>query len=338
MRRLPAGRRGPAQAAAGWSGVPWWQRLLGALLMATALAVALFQAPDRAVQTLVARWAPPPSDFVDVKGQIVHVRDQGPRNDPLPIVLIHGTSASLHTWEGWVRALRTQRRVITFDLPGFGLTGPFAGQYQPDNYHGDQYARFVLDLLDKLQVQRAVMGGNSLGGEVAWRTAVMAPQRVASLVLVDAGGPAFTPIEVPLAFSLARLPVLNRIGQWVLPRAVVAQSLASVYGQPERITPELVDRYYELALREGNRRALTLRMQGLEVGDDAQRIATLKLPTLILWGGRDRLIPPEVGRQFAKQIAGSQLVVFDALGHVPQEEDPATSVKPVLDFLGLKRP
>lgn len=338
MRRLPAGRKGPAQAAAGWSGVPWWQRLLGLLLMATALAVALFQAPDRGVQTLVARWAPPPSDFVDVKGQIVHVRDQGPRNDPLPIVLVHGTSASLHTWEGWVRALRTQRRVITFDLPGFGLTGPFAGQYQPDNYHGDQYARFVLDLLDKLQVQRAVLGGNSLGGEVAWRTAVMAPQRVASLVLVDAGGPAFTPVEVPLAFSLARVPVLNRIGQWVLPRAVVAQSLASVYGQPERITPELIDRYYELTLREGNRRALALRMQGLVMSDESARIATLKLPTLILWGGRDRLIPPEVGRQFAKQIAGSQLVVFDTLGHVPQEEDPAASVKPVLDFLGLKRP
>jgi hypothetical protein len=117
--------------ASGWVGVAWWQRLLGLLLMATALAVALFRAPDRPVQTLVARWAPPPSDFVDVKGQIVHLRDQGPRNDPLPIVLIHGTSASLHTWEGWVRALRTQRRVITFDLPGFGLTGPFAGQYHP---------------------------------------------------------------------------------------------------------------------------------------------------------------------------------------------------------------
>ena len=275
-----------------------------------------------------------------MKGQIVHLRDQGPRNDPLPIVLIHGTSASLHTWEGWVRALRTQRRVITFDLPGFGLTGPFSGpptgQYTPDQYHGDQYARFVLDLLDKLQVQRAVLGGNSLGGEVAWRTAAMAPQRVASLVLVDAAGPAFTPIDVPLAFRFARLPVINRVGDWFLPRALVAQSLASVYGHPERITPELVDRYYELTLREGNRRALALRMQEQVMGDHAERIPRLKLPTLILWGGRDRLIPPEVGRQFARQIAGSQLVVFDDLGHVPQEEDPATSVKPVQAFLGLR--
>jgi hypothetical protein len=73
-------------------------RLAGGLLMVTALAVALMRAPDRSVESLVLRWAPPPSDFIDLKGQLVHVRDEGPRNDPLPIVLIHGTSASLHTW------------------------------------------------------------------------------------------------------------------------------------------------------------------------------------------------------------------------------------------------
>ena len=116
-------------------------RLVGVLLILTALVMTLSRAPDRAVETLVARWAPPPSDFIEVKGQLVHLRDEGPRDDALPIVLIHGTSASLHTWEGWVRALKGQRRVITFDLPGFGLTGPFAGQYERDNYAGDTYAR-----------------------------------------------------------------------------------------------------------------------------------------------------------------------------------------------------
>ena len=157
--------------------------------------------------------------------QLVHLRDEGPRDDPLPLVLIHGTSASLHTWEGWVAALKGQRRIISFDLPGFGLTGPFTGQYSPGDYRGDTYARFVLDLLDALQVPRAVVGGNSLGGEIAWRLAVMAPERVAALVLVDAAGPVFTPESVPLGFAVARLPVVNRIAEWVLPRSVVAQSL-----------------------------------------------------------------------------------------------------------------
>ena len=316
-------------------------RVFGVLLMLTALALALSRAPDRPVQTLVARWAPAPSDFVEVKGQIVHLRDEGPRGDPLPVVLIHGTAASLHTWEGWVHALRGQRRVITFDLPGFGLTGPFVGAYaqgpESSRYHGDAYARFVLDLLDALQIERAVLGGNSLGGEVAWRTAALAPQRVASLVLVDAAGPAFTPAGAPLGFWLARAPLVNRLGEWVLPRALVAQGLASVYGDPAKVSPELVERYFELALRDGNRRALALRIQHMTMGEHAERIATLKQPTLILWGGRDKLIPPEVGRLFQQQIAGSRLVVFDDLGHVPHEEDPARTVRPVKEFLGLRR-
>ena len=314
----------------------WVVRIIGVLLMLSALALALSRAPDRPVQTLVARWAPAPSDFIEVKGQLVHLRDVGPRDDALPIVLIHGTSASLHTWEGWVHALKTQRRVISFDLPGFGLTGPFAGDYPRDDYRGDTYARFVLDLLDALKVDRAVIGGNSLGGEVAWRTAYLAPARVAALVLVDAAGPAFVPEDVPLGFRLVRVPVLNRLSEWVLPRDLVAQSVASVYGDPSKITSDLVDRYFEITLREGNRRALRLRLQGLVSGVDAERIPTLKQPTLILWGGRDRLIPPAIAQQFKAQIAGSQLVVFDELGHVPQEEDAARTVVPVKVFLGLK--
>ncbi len=311
-------------------------RIVGVLLMLTALALALSRAPDRAVETLVARWAPAPSAFIEVRGQLVHLRDEGPRDDPLPIVLVHGTSASLHTWEGWVRALKTQRRVITFDLPGFGLTGPFGGQYERDNYQGDTYARFVLDLLDTLKLDRVVIGGNSLGGEVAWRTAHAAPQRVAALILVDAAGPPFTPLQLPLGFALARTPLLNRVSEWALPRSLVAQSVASVYGDPARVTEPLVDRYFELTLREGNRRALVQMLRQRVGGEDAQRIGTLKLPTLILWGGRDRLIPPAIAQQFKQQIAGSQLVIFDELGHVPQEEDPARSVTAVKAFLGLK--
>jgi len=311
-------------------------RLLGVLLMLTALSLSWTSAPDRPVETLVARWAPAPSDFIEVKGQLVHLRDEGPRDDPLPIVLVHGTSASLHTWEGWARALKAQRRVISFDLPGFGLTGPFGGQYAEGNYHGDTYARFVLDLLDALKVERVVMAGNSLGGEVAWRTAYLAPERVASLVLVDAVGPAFTPLSIPVGFQLARVPVVNRLSQWVLPRSLVQESVVSVYGDPAKVTDALVDRYYELTLREGNRRALTQRIQQIVNGEHAERIATLKQPTLILWGGRDRLVPPAVGRQFQQQIAGSQLVVFDELGHVPQEEDPQRTLVPVKAFLGWR--
>jgi pimeloyl-ACP methyl ester carboxylesterase len=312
-------------------------RLLGLLLIASAVGVALSRAPDRPVQTLVARWALPPSDFIDVKGQLVHLRDEGPRDDPTPLLLLHGTGASLHTWDGWAAALRTHRRVIRIDLPAFGLTGPFAGQYAPDDYRGDTYARFVLDVLDALRVERVVIAGNSLGGEVAWRAVTLAPQRFDKLILVDATGYAFTPEDIPLGFRVARLPVVKHIGEHLLPRALVAASVRSVYGDPSRVSADLIDRYFELALREGNRRALGLRMQQLEMGDHAARIRTITLPTLVLWGDRDRLVPPANAQRFAADIRGARLALFDGLGHVPHEEDPARTIAAVAGFLEMDR-
>jgi len=310
-------------------------RAFGVLLMLTALAVTLTHAPDRSVDSLVTRWAPPPSDFMYVKGQFVHFRDEGPRNDPVPLVLIHGTASSLHTWQGWVGDLRARKRVITFDLPGFGLTGPFGGQYPRDDYRADNLARFTLDFLAALHVQRFAIGGNSLGVEVAWRVAAMAPSRVDRLILVDATGYAFVPEHVPVGFQLARVPGLNRIGEFLTPRSVVEDSVRDVYGDPSRVTGALVDRYFEMMTREGNRRALDLRMEVIASDLAPERIGTLKLPTLILWGAKDRLVPPVNAQRFHADIAASQLVIFPGLGHVPQEEDAQQSVAPVRAFLGL---
>jgi pimeloyl-ACP methyl ester carboxylesterase len=316
----------------------WLPRVVGLLLMASAFALALSRAPDRPVQSLVARWAPPPSEFIDLHGQLVHLRDVGPRGDAAPLVLVHGTSASLHTWEGWSGALQAQHRVISFDLPGFGLTGPLSGRYASRSYRGDDLARFVLELLDHLQVQRFTIAGNSLGGEVAWRVASLAPDRVQRLVLVDAAGYELNPESVPIGFRLASLPGANRLFEWLLPRSIVEASVRDVYGDPAKVTPQLVDRYFEIALREGNRGALVQRFQAqaldqATVGASVVRIRALKLPTLVMWGGRDRLIPPAMAQRFQADIAGSRLAVFDSLGHVPQEEDPAATVAALGAFL-----
>ncbi len=306
---------------------------LAVVVLALAGAVAAFWAPDLPVDSLKGRWATPPSTFLSVQGMQVHVRDEGPRDDPTPLVLLHGTSASLHTWDGWVQAISVQRRVIRFDLPGFGLTGP-----APDNdYSLERYARFVAAMLDALQLKQVVLGGNSLGGEIAWATAVMFPQRVERLILVDAAGYAFRSESAPMAFRIARLPGLNRLMENILPRSLVEASVKNVYGNPAAVTPELVDRYYQLARREGNRRALAQRFQQNQPGPLVARIATLHLPVLILWGERDRLIPLENGRHFNQDIAGSRLQVFETLGHVPQEEDPQRTAQAVADFLSVTR-
>jgi pimeloyl-ACP methyl ester carboxylesterase len=309
------------------------RRVLGLLVLASALALPLLRADDQPVETLVAQWAPPPSELVELNGQLLHLRDEGPRDDPVPLLLLHGTSASLHTWDGWARALKTDRRVVRIDLPAFGLTGPWSGAYAGQPYRGENYARFVRDVMDHLKLQRVVLVGNSLGGEVAWRLAALAPERVQRLVLVDTAGLRFTPGVVPLAWQVARLPVLGRLSEWLLTRALVRQGLASVVGDPARITNAQVERYYRLTLRAGNRAALVQRLRSVSPGQGVERIEGLGQPTLVLWGGRDRLIPPEVGERVAASISGSRLVRFDDLGHIPHEEDPARTVAVVRDFL-----
>lgn len=301
------------------------------LFLAVVVAATLYtmHEPDRPFDGLAERWAPPPSTFVDIAGMKVHLRDEGPRDDAEPLVLLHGTSASLHTWEGWVAGLRGTRRVVTVDLPGFGLTGP-----SPDgDYSLEAYARFVGQLLDALRIPRAVVGGNSLGGQIAWEAALMHPDRVSRLILVNAGGYPFVPESMPIGFTIARTPVLNKVMEWTLPRTLVEESVRSVYGDPSRVTPALVDRYYELTLREGNRAALAERFRNPMSGEHAKLIPTLRQPTLIIWGGRDRLIPPDNAAKFHRDIAGSTLVVFDDLGHVPHEEDPARTLEAVAAFL-----
>ncbi len=309
--------------------------LAGLLVLALLLLgtfVAVNWAPDRPVSELEAKWASAPSTFIDIDGHRVHLRDEGPHNQETPIVLFHGTSASLHTWDGWAAELSKDRRVIRIDLPGFGLTGPPPS----GDYTLDAYVRFVRTLLDQLGVQKCVLAGNSFGGAISIAVTNAMPERVSRLVLVDAAGYAVDSVSVPIGFRVARMPVLNRIALVTLPRSVIESSLRNVYGDPSKVTPELIDRYYELTLREGNRGAVAERFRQVPPGAAEPMIPSIDVPTLILWGAKDRLIPLEYGRRFHQDIKGSEMLVFEDLGHVPQEEDPERTALAVKAFLAPK--
>ena len=163
----------------------------------------------------------------------MHLRDEGPAADPVPItILIHGTSASLHTWEGWASALRSRHRVISFDLPGFGLTGPAPS----GDYSAAANVRFMRALLDRLDIQHCVLAGNSLGGNIALETAYALPDRVE-----EPGAGRFGRLSeprrhrFPSASRVARIPGLNRLMQTMLPRGLIEVELAQrVWRYPAR--------------------------------------------------------------------------------------------------------
>jgi len=323
----------------------WLLRGLGLLLLALAFSFAAFRAPDRPLETLVARWAPPPSQFIELQvaghTQLVHLRDEGPREDPLPLLLIHGTSDSLHSWDAWTRELSKTRRVIRMDLPGFGLTGPAAA----GDYRIGAYVAFMAALMDQLRLGRVLLAGNSLGGEVAWMTAAAHPQRVAGLVLLDPSGLPFEPEHLPPGFNASRFGPSAWLSQFLLPRPVVKASVEAVYGDPSKVSAAEVDRYFEITLRAGNRRALGERVQAFlaEVQTDLYRQAwaQLRTPTLLIWGERDRLIPPRTAQQYLdlrpKDAPPARLILLPGVGHVPHVETPAAALAAARAFIDSTR-
>lgn len=320
-------------------------RGLGLLILVLAACVAAFKAPDRPLESLVLRWAPPPSQFLELRlgahTQLVHWRDEGPRDDALPLLLLHGTGDSLHTWDGWARELAKSRRVLRVDLPGFGLTGPAAS----GDYRIAAYVDFIEALLRQQGIARVLIAGNSLGGEVAWMTAARHPQRVAGLVLLDPAGLPFEPEHIPLGFAASGFGPTAWLGQHLLPRPLVRASVRAVFGNPDRVTSDLVDRFFEMSLREGNRAALSQRIDALVRERSAPFYpaawAQVSAPTLLLWGEKDRLIPPRTADAYLKgrrpNAPPAELKILPGLGHVPQLEDPQASLAAALPFIETVR-
>jgi pimeloyl-ACP methyl ester carboxylesterase len=298
---------------------------VGLLILVTAAgAAAALLRSDIPVARLEARYAGTPSRFLDHAGMRVHYRDEG--SGPV-VVLLHGTGASLHTWDGWVAELRDSFRIIRLDMPGFGLTGP----HPEHDYRVGTYIEFLAGFLARLGVERFALAGNSLGGNLAWNYALAHPEQVMQLILVDPSG---APSERPpsLVFRLAQTPGVNRMLARVTPRGFIKRNLREVYGDPTRVTPELVDRYHDLLRRPGNRDAFIARARSREPSRFGE-LHHVAVPTLLLWGEQDRWIPVEQAQRFLEALPDARLIVYPGAGHLPMEEIPQQTARDVRAFL-----
>ena len=278
-------------------------------------------------ERLKAKYAAPPSKFVDVGGLSVHYRDEG---QGFPLVLLHGAASSLHTWEAWAQELSKDYRVIRLDLPGFGLTGPNSTK----DYSMARNVRFLGAFLDKLNVPACYLAGNSYGGRMAWEFASAHPGRVKKLILVDASGYP-VPNRQLLAIRLARMPAIGWITGYVTPRFFVAMTIRQMYGDPRRVSDAVIDRYYDLILAAGTRETFGI-LSRTNTPDNSARIPALEVPTLILWGAEDRSVPVASAERFHRDIRGSRLIVYPRAGHAPMEEIPAETIRDTRAFLAAR--
>ena len=303
----------------------------GGLLLLVAVLLFFGYAPDTDAGAMRAKYGGPPSQFVDLGGGLkMHVRDQGKRDGPV-LVLLHGSNASLHTWEPWAARLGAKYRVISLDQIGHGLTGP----NPTDQYDAAAFTGTLDALMVRLGVDHFALAGDSMGGWVAWEYALAHPDKVTKLILVDAAGPPEDPKRnLPLGFRLLRTPGINRLVEVISPRSVFAKSLHQTVSNQAIVNDAVIDRYWELNRYPGNRRATRLRTFAFRRDqDNAARVSAIRLPTLILWGVQDSLIPVAGADWFAAHIAGSRKIVYPGIGHLPMEETPDRSAQDVDAFL-----
>ncbi|WP_347270068.1 alpha/beta fold hydrolase [Rhizorhabdus histidinilytica] len=296
-------------------------RLISTLLLAATMPA--FPAMASAEAPAAASRSPAAADrFVTVEGIRFRVREEGPRRAP-PIVLIHGFTFSLESWDGWAADLARDHRVIRFDLAGHGLSGP-----DPRGHYGTAArVRQLGKLLDRLGVTRATIAGNSFGGLVAWNFAVAHPRRVDRLILVDSAAYSINGVtEKPV-------PVPDVMRGYLLdPKpAAVAFSAGTIFAHPERLTPDRLALMRTMIARNGP--ALVAHLEQFTLPDAQGPLGRIAAPTLILWGRADKVIPVAQAGQLAAAIKGSKLIIYDDVGHAPQEEATAASIADVRAFL-----
>ncbi len=296
-----------------------------AILLTLGITLVLLWRPDLKKSYLEDKYGQESSQFLNIDGARIHLRDTGNPNGPT-IIFIHGFGASLHTWEDWSRGLEQEFRVIRFDLPGFGLTGPDTKV----DYSDDRTNQLLLKLMDTLHVKKADVIGNSIGGRIAWYFAAKNPDRVEKLVLISPDGfesPGLnynTKPEIP-----AYLDSIN----FIFPQFLFKQNLEMAYTNKSVLSDQLFERYYELALYPGNRQAMLDRMRQTVLQDPALFLKDIRCPILLLWGEKDAMIPIKNAQDYLALIPQAKLQTLTKLGHLPQEEDPRYSLPYLVSFL-----
>jgi pimeloyl-ACP methyl ester carboxylesterase len=286
-----------------------------------------------------ARYSSPASQFLALpNGARVHYRDQGNPDAPA-VVLLHGSNASLHTWEPWVSRLGEDWRLVTLDLPGHGLTG----RVPDDDYSMDAFIETVDAVVDHLAIETFVLGGNSMGGGVTWQYTLKHPERVQGMILVDAVGLWSWREQTgpprgegsPIAFRLLGQSWFRGIARAIDPKPLVRQGLEASFFDPQKVDDAMVQRYYDLAMRSGSRAATLARFEGFRRAADAPKpdLSALTQPTLVMWGQHDALIPVAIGERFAEVLPHARLVVYTDAGHIPMEEVPDPSASDARAFL-----
>lgn len=266
--------------------------------------------------------------YLAIEGMEVRYRDEG---EGPAVILLHGVCASLETWDGWTEKMKENYRVIRIDIPGFGLTGP-----APDDnlYKIENSVVFLDKFVSQLGLDEFYLVGNSLGGYISWNYSLKYPQKVKKMILIDSVG---YPQKLPRMLRFASNPLVRSTSRHMMPRSMLYKSVKQVYGDKSKVTPEVQERYFDFAMREGNKSSyvdIFVEFRNNEDNEDLSKgISKIDVPVMVMWGTEDEWIPFENFDKFKKDLPSAQYVSYEGVGHIPMEEIPEKTVRDAMGFL-----
>jgi pimeloyl-ACP methyl ester carboxylesterase len=276
----------------------------------------------------------PDSQFIQINGLNVHYKQAG--SGGTAILLLHGFGASTFSWRDVIQSLSALGTTLAYDRPAFGLTDrPMPGEWSGRSPYGlDAQVDQLIGLMDAKGIKRAVLVGNSAGGAVSVAAALQYPQRVQALVLVDAA-----------IYSGGGLPQWTKPllatpqGRWygpLLARQIQESGmtlLRTAWHDPTKTSPAVIDGYRKPLQVPNWDRALWELTLAQAPANLAGRLSELKMPTLVITGDDDRVVPTEQSLRLAREIPGATLALLQFCGHVPQEECPEKFLPAVVAFI-----
>ncbi len=267
------------------------------------------------------------STFRKINGLNIHVLTAG---NGMPVVLIHGFMGMAYDWRFNVQELGKHFSAFALDLPGFGYSD------KPLNfdYTSNGYVDFIVHFLNAHRIERAVLAGNSMGGQIALMTCLKYPEKVTAMVLIDSGG---YPQSVEfLPFKLLKLPVIGDISMALMNRTLVKIILnRGIYFDGSFATDEVINNYHRVYGTVNARKMPPIIMRNI-MKDEAHvalNLGKIKCPTLIIWGAEDKVISPSRAEMFRKDISNSSLLMVPRAGHMPQIEKSKVVNTAIIDFL-----
>jgi pimeloyl-ACP methyl ester carboxylesterase len=276
--------------------------------------------------------ADPDSLFVEVNGIKVHYKTYG-QGEPT-FILLHGFGASLFSWHEVTAPLSEYGTVIAYDRPAFGLTERPMTWEGENPYSPQAQVELVIGLMDELNIEKAILVGNSAGGTIAMLTALQYPERVQALILVDpavyAGGGAPAWVR-----PILKTPQMNRLGPLVSRQlqARGTEFIELAWHDPSKITPEILAGYQKPLRVDNWDKALWFLTVASQESGLAERLNELTLPVLVITGDDDRIVPTEQSLRLADELPNATLKVIAQSGHLPHEEHPAEFMQAVMEFL-----